>query len=56
MASARSHRETWGFDCAAVGRREGSEGPRLGDQEDSRRPPFLKTEKNKAQPQRAERG
>lgn len=40
VASARSRRETWGFDCAVVGRREGSEGPRLGDQEDRQVPSF----------------
>lgn len=37
----------WGLTALRWAEREGSAGPRLGDQED-RRPPFLKTEKNKA--------
>lgn len=43
VASARDHRRPWGLSALQWAEREGSEGPRLGDQED-RGPPSLKTE------------
>lgn len=56
MASAWVCRETRGSDCAAVGWREGSEGSRLGDQEDRQAPSFPEGREEQGPAQRAERG
>lgn len=56
VASAWVRRETRGSDCAAVGWREGSEGSRLGDQEDRQAPSFPEGREEQGPAQRAERG